>query len=113
VDVEVVGPNGANGTHRTIWIVELASSAPPPRDPVREEAAVIRLQDAGACAATIPPNTSPPVPSAPSFMSPSRPRLGYVVEIADRRGRTRALVSVTPDEAEPAGKTVPGLAAGG
>jgi hypothetical protein len=41
------------------------------------------------------------------------PAASYVVEIADRQGRTRALVSVTPDEVEPAGSTIPGVAAGG
>jgi hypothetical protein len=28
VDIDVTGPSGASGTIRTIWIVELASSAP-------------------------------------------------------------------------------------
>lgn len=36
-----------------------------------------------------------------------------VVEVADGRGRTRALLTVLDDEIEAAGETVPGLTASG
>ena len=42
-----------------------------------------------------------------------RPSPACVVEIADGQGRTRALLTLAPDEIELAGETAPGLAASG
>jgi hypothetical protein len=42
-----------------------------------------------------------------------QPTVAYVVEVADRQGRTQALVTLRPDQIEIVAETTPGLAASG